>query len=187
MVERPNGIALLLCLHQERYAIKDPCLLYYLTKQCEGFVEDPEGKYTLQYLLHVLLANWRERNLLKDCDLRVDKHLRIVFRTRDLVIPLYKLRFLIFKKLESEVAFTYVALNQEKLKPPYCNELKQDFILLNSFPSEHHCTYGQVCEDSNKICNYLEIQLESGFTRYLRVSCVQLLLGPLLAQNISIF
>jgi len=181
------GLLYFLCLHQERYAIKDPCLLYYLTRLCEGFVEDPEGKYTLQYLLHVLLANWREKNLLKDCDLRVDKHLRIVFRTKALVIPLYKLRLLIFKKLESEVTFTYVALNQEKFKPLYCKELKQDFTFLNSSPSEHHCTYGQVCADSNEICNCLEIQLESGFTRFLRVSCVQLLLGPLLAQNISIF
>lgn len=181
------GLLYFLCLHQGRYAIKDPCLSHYLTTQCEGFVEDPDGEYTLQYLLYVLIANWKEKKLLKDCDLRVDNHLRIVFRTRNLTIPLYKLRPLIFKKLASEVTLTYVALGHKKFKPPLCKELKQDFILLNNPLSEHHCSYGQVCLESNEICNCLEIKLESGFTRFLRVSCVQLLLGPLLTQNISVF
>ena len=53
------------CPCREKYYLKSRSTLSkYLTRHCKGFVVDPERKYTLNYIIVVLLVNWKEKHLL---------------------------------------------------------------------------------------------------------------------------
>jgi len=60
-----NELSYSFCPCREKYRLKNKPLLDYLQTHCDGWVEDPQGRYTLNYLIAILLVNLKEKNRLK--------------------------------------------------------------------------------------------------------------------------
>jgi hypothetical protein len=55
------------CDCQEKYSFKPQSRLLAYLRQCKGWTDDPEGKYTLNYIIAVLLAYAKEQNFFCIC------------------------------------------------------------------------------------------------------------------------
>ena len=92
----PDAVTYTVCNHQQKYFFKQNSLLKnYLEEQCNGFIED--SSYTLNYIIVVLLANWKELGLLYHCSVRCTGRLRKVFKVHYKYLHLNTLRNLVRK------------------------------------------------------------------------------------------
>jgi len=92
----PDAVTYTVCNHQQKYFFKQNSLLKnYLEEQCNGFVED--SSYTLNYIIVVLLANWKELGLLYHCSVRCTGRLRKIFKVHYKYLHFSALRSLVRK------------------------------------------------------------------------------------------
>jgi len=56
------------CPCREKYKLNNPLLSHYLKTKCQGWLEDPDDRYTLNYLILVLLTNLQEKGHLRFFD-----------------------------------------------------------------------------------------------------------------------
>lgn len=85
-----------LCNHQQKYSFKqNSSLKVYMEQYCKGFEIEP--KYTLNYIITVLLMNWKQLGLLYHCSVKCTGKLRKALRVRHKFIYLNDLRRLVSK------------------------------------------------------------------------------------------
>jgi len=67
-----NGKTRIICYYpcdcQQKYSFKKNSKLLPYLQQCKGWIVDPQEKYTLNYVMIVLLAYLREKNLIYYCE-----------------------------------------------------------------------------------------------------------------------
>lgn len=89
------------CPHLERHKFcHDSPLLNYLQSHCKGFEEDISGRYTLNYIIVVLLANWFEKELLLHDTIICDPFIQTAFKTENRFLFLSELRGLVVEQTE---------------------------------------------------------------------------------------
>ena len=112
------------CPHQERYSfIPHSPLKNYLEKHCEGFVQDPEEKYTINYIVFVLLANWKARELFsKEQDsVLATSYIKRAFMTTSKVIGIRGLRRRVASQLDAKAEDFYMRIDPNSyLVPLWC-------------------------------------------------------------------
>jgi len=68
------------CSCRDKLSFKDDSPLQkYLETRCKGWVPDTENKYTLNYVLLVLIANLKEANLITEPIIRLSSELQDLF------------------------------------------------------------------------------------------------------------
>jgi len=99
------------CTCREKYFLYPENLLaLYLEEKCKGWVRDPESRYTLNYLVLVLIANFKDKGLLQyDTEydfyfVITDKRLKSVFE-----YGYFKL-----KDLRAMIATGYLNIDEKK-------------------------------------------------------------------------
>lgn len=95
------------CIHKERYPIKSKELLDYLTTDCKGFTISEDSKYSIHYLLTILLTNWGDQHLIFKCKVKTNEQIREVFKLGGEEVPIYHFRFSIFLLLETPVNLNF--------------------------------------------------------------------------------
>lgn len=71
----PQAVTYTFCSHQQKYVFKQKSKLkLYLEESCHGFVRAPS--YTLNYIIVVLLMNWKELGLLSHCTIKCTGRIR---------------------------------------------------------------------------------------------------------------
>lgn len=106
-----------ICPHREKYLFKtDSLLLRYLHSECQGWVRDVDDKYTVNYILIVLFANFKAKQLFNKqypCLVQCKGNLQFVFNRR--LAHINELRALVLSHLQQ--AEPYIMLHEPFLCP----------------------------------------------------------------------
>lgn len=135
------------CIHEGRYRIRSEKFLNYLITACKGFTISEDGKYSLHYLLVILLTNWGSQRLISRCQVKVNKQIQEVFDLECGYTPIYHLRRHIFLLLDVELDYdhghyTIWSLRKRALA---CTESDSETELVGQIQkshnqcSEHNC------------------------------------------------
>jgi len=112
------------CPHQDKYPfIPNSPLQNYLENHCEGFVKDDQDKYTINYLVFVLLANWKTRKLFskKQDSVLATSYIKKAFRTTSAVIGIRGLRRRIISQLDTVAEDFFMRIDPDSyLVPLWC-------------------------------------------------------------------
>lgn len=112
------------CPHQDKYTfIPHSPLKDYLENHCEGFVRDPDSKYTINYIVIVLLANWKARRLFskKQDSVLATSYIKKAFRTTSAVIGIRGLRRRIISQLDTVAEDFFMRIDPNAyLVPLWC-------------------------------------------------------------------
>jgi hypothetical protein len=69
---------------------QESSLFLYLKTHCKGWTESPHGFYTLNYIMIVLLANWSQKNLIRNCTfIRANKDESLIFTFNEIDLWAY--------------------------------------------------------------------------------------------------
>ena len=98
---RDESLQYFFCTHQEKYQIKRSSRLESYLKNCKGFVKDPKNLYTVNYIIAVLVANWRDQGLITHLVIKNVPQIRSVLGAYTEGITYYRLRELVFRQLET--------------------------------------------------------------------------------------
>lgn len=152
--QNQNAVVYHLCNHQQKYSFKqNSSLKIYMEKYCEGFVIEP--KYTLNYIITVLLMNWKQSGLLYHCSVKCTGLLRKALRTRYKFIYLEDLRRLVshhFKRNDLENA-TLQSYHEHFMAHLWCVE-PEIFELLKPPLTSIECSARFTCHGFHRLnCN----------------------------------
>ena len=93
-----------ICPHEERYVFKkDTPLKRYFETKCNGVKIDIEGKYTINYIVVVFLANWVELGRCDNHFVWPTKRMRKALKIKSIPFSLSWLRGLVLFQLEAEL------------------------------------------------------------------------------------
>ena len=95
-----------ICQRHERYKIKPESYLRTYLSSCPGFQQDIQEEYTLNYLLVVLIAYWKDIGLIENSGLRNTEEVRQLFKKDQPYIEFYRIERLVGEHLESEEPIT---------------------------------------------------------------------------------
>lgn len=109
--KQANPVLYAPCTCREKYFLYPGSLLaLYLEEECQGWVRDPESRYTLNYLVLVLIANFKSKNILRyDMEenyyyIATDKKLAFIFRQS----------YLELHDIRDIIALRYLNLDEKK-------------------------------------------------------------------------
>ena len=131
------------CPHGEKYTLEDSTLLQYLMEDCKGFQIDPEGKYTLNYVITVLLANWKEKQLIQHCTVLTNGRIKRAFGTYDSCFCLTELRAMVLRYFDTKEFFLLEGYYRIYRAPLWC----LDSSLMEQLQAEiGNCNYPSSCD-----------------------------------------
>jgi len=133
-----NEVEFRFCIHKDRYPIKSEQFLNYLTTDCKGFTVSEDGKYSIHYLLVVLLTNWRDQHLISRCKVTTNKQIRRVFRLRGCKVQIYHLRFSIFLLLDTPLKLDFHHYLGTQKRVVACAESDKEIELVKEIQQGHN-------------------------------------------------
>lgn len=95
------------CSHNQKYKIKINSKLKSYITTCKGFVRDSEDSYTINYLLAVLIANWKEQGLIIHRAVHNTLTLFTIFGHVGPYFHFLKIRELVSRQLEIPAPLTF--------------------------------------------------------------------------------
>jgi len=124
------------CTHQERFLIKKPEFEQYM-RQCSGWVEDPDKKYTSNYVVIVLLSEFKKKSqLIQDAHdnyfILLDRELQKIFKQNTPVISIARLRPLVDACFCFYIKHNHVDFRRYS-HPLWCISPKMDRVLEEIF------------------------------------------------------
>lgn len=112
------------CPHREKYSFNPRSTLRQYFESCEGCAIDPEHKYTINYIILILLTNLKKNNwLIQNAVYKADfyivcnKELQLALRTPEPFIKLRNLRRQVLRHMEYHE------------KPCYANNLLERYYI----------------------------------------------------------
>lgn len=124
-----------LCPHKDKYQfLPQSPLKDYLETHCEGFISDPENKYTINYIVLVLLANWGALRLILTTGkaVRATSYIKKAFATSSPVIGFTGLRRRIITQLDTKAEDSYLRQYVKAYNCPLWCLKNEELDILNS-------------------------------------------------------
>lgn len=137
------------CIHKDRYPIKSAKFLDYLTTHCKGFTIAEDRKYSVHYLMVILLTNWGCQQLISKCKIKITKQIRDVFDIHCEYMPIYFFRYHIFLLLKTQLNYSfrrYTAWSLHK-RTIACAESGKEAELIGKIQQGHHECNEHSCID----------------------------------------
>ncbi len=92
------------CPHLEKYEFcQNAPIKKYLETKCKGFVKDPKDRYTLNYIIAVLIVNWAHLKIIKHHAVKVNGYIRKALRYRLEFLFTSHLRPLVLQQLDAKI------------------------------------------------------------------------------------
>ena len=150
-----NEVGFNFCIHKDRYPIKSEQFLNYLTTDCKGFTVSEDGKYSVHYLLVVLLTNWKDQHLISRCKVKTNKQIRRVFGIRGSKVQIYHLRLNIFLLLDTPLKGDFYFFLEIRKRTEACTEADREAELVGGMQQGHSGCSEHNCISTLDCCGYL--------------------------------
>jgi len=143
------------CTHRERFLIKKPEFEQYM-RQCSGWIEDPDKKYTSNYVVIVLLSEFKKKSqLIQDAHdnyfILLDRELQKIFKQNTPVISIARLRPLVDACFCFHIKHNHVDFRRYS-HPLWCISPRMDRVLeeiFEDFKDKKSEIVSQLCDTEN--------------------------------------
>lgn len=158
------------CIHKDRYPIKSAKLLHYLTTHCRGFTISDDEKYSVHYLLVILLTNWGSQHLISKCRVKINEQIRDVFDIHCNYMPIYYFRYRLFLLLETRLNYHFRRYTVQSLhkRTITCVESGREAELVGKIQQGHNECSEHSCIDILNCYGYFvfcfDDEVTPGFT-----------------------
>lgn len=130
------------CIHENKYKFKDNSPLEaYLRTKCHGFVQDSVKMYNINYILIILLSNWKYYKLIHDRTIKTTIHIRRAFKLsrakQNDVIHSSQLRKMVVEQLDAPVEMRFLKEVHCFYTWPFWCLSESSIRLVNSITLEH--------------------------------------------------
>ena len=142
-LEEPNQAPLYVaaCICNEKFRFHPKSEIKNYLQNCKGFVLDADDKYSVNYILLVLLSHWKAKGLSLSSP-TCSSEIKTLFEWRGDTMPLSLIRSMLLFDLVVEPQFrdTYREYCSDYVSSPFWKEDEETELLIYSYVSCKECT-----------------------------------------------